>query len=90
MRINFEFTEDQVKELKALQHKIGSTSMKEMFNSAMSMLEWSVDETIKGHEIGSVDPDTGALRIVVMPILQKAAKQEQRAFGSTDSELVLR
>ncbi|HZL27306.1 MAG TPA: hypothetical protein VFC39_12340 [Acidobacteriaceae bacterium] len=89
MRINFEFTEDQVKELKALQQKTGSTSMKDMFNSAMSMLEWSVDEKIKGHEIASVDPDSQNFRVLVMPILQKAAKQKQKSAPSTDSELVL-
>ncbi len=47
MRINFEFSEQQVKALKELQQKTGSSSMKEMFNSAMSLLEWAVDETAK-------------------------------------------
>ncbi len=88
MRINFEFTEDQVKELKALQQKTGSASMKEMFNSAMSMLEWSVDEKIKGHEIASLDPDSQNYRVLVMPILQKAARKQASA-PSTDAELVL-
>jgi hypothetical protein len=90
MRINFEFTEEQVRELKALQQKTGCTSMKDMFNSAMSMLEWSVDETIKGHEIASFDPDSENIRVLVMPILQKASKQKEARALSTDAELVLR
>jgi len=89
MRINFEFTKDQVKELKALQEKTGSSSMKDMFNSAMSMLEWAVDETIEGNKIASVESDGQSYRVVVMPILQKAAKHRQSA-DSTDAELVLR
>ena len=89
MRINFEFTEDQVKELKALQQKIGSTSMKEMFNSAMSILEWSVDEKIKGHEIASLDPNSNNYRILVTPILQKAGRQKQASAPATEAELVI-
>jgi len=89
MRINFEFTEDQVKELKALQQKIGSTSMKEMFNSAMSILEWSVDEKIKGREIASLDPDSNNYRVLVTPILQKAARQRQANAPATEAELVI-
>lgn len=88
MRINFEFTEDQVKSLKELQQKTGSTSMKDMFNSAMSILEWSVDETIKGHEIASFDPDADTIRVLVTPILQRAGKQN--GTQTADTELLLR
>jgi|HubBroStandDraft_4_1064222.scaffolds.fasta_scaffold1683387_1 hypothetical protein len=90
MLINFEFTEDQVKRLKALQLKTGSSTMNDMFNSAMTMLDWAVDETIKGNAVASVDPDSETYRALLMPILQKAAKQAPMNIPSMDAELVLR
>jgi hypothetical protein len=87
MRINFEFTEDQVKALKALQVKTGSSSMKEMFNSAMSLLEWAVNETAKGNEIAAVNPDEEEYRVLVMPILSKVLGGQHAA--QADTELVL-
>jgi hypothetical protein len=87
MRINFEFTEEQVKALKTLQIKTGSSSMKEMFNSAMSLLEWAVNETAKGNEIAAISADRAEYRVLVMPILSKVLGGQGAL--QADSELVL-
>ncbi len=87
MRINFEFSEQQVKALKELQQKTGSSSMKEMFNSAMSLLEWAVDETAKGNEIASMSADREEYRVLVMPILSKVLGHQREP--QVKSELVL-
>jgi hypothetical protein len=75
MRLNFEFSEDQVNDLKALQQKTGSASMKDLFNNAMSVFDWTVDETMKGNEIASINPDHKNYRVLVAPPLQRVAKQ---------------
>jgi len=77
MRINFEFTAEQVRKLKGLQEKTGSASMKELFNNAMSLLEWTVDETINGNEIASINTDDKHYRVLIAPALQRAAQQRQ-------------
>jgi hypothetical protein len=79
MRLNFEFSEEQINDLKAFQQKTGTASMKDLFNSAMSILEWTVDETIKGNEIASINEDDKNYRVLVTPILQRVAKQHQLA-----------
>jgi len=77
MRLNFEFTEQQVKDLKELQQKTGSSTMKELFNNAMSVFEWTVNESIKGKKIASVDEEDKNYRVLVAPPLQRAAKLYQ-------------
>jgi hypothetical protein len=89
MQISFEFSEEQIRRLKALQLKTGSSTMNDMFNSAMSMLAWAVDETAKGNSIASVDRDSETYRPLVMPILQKATGQAPITAAQPDTELVL-
>ncbi len=74
MRLNFEFSESQVNDLKALQQKTGTGTMKDLFNSALSMLEWAVDETANGNEIAAVNEEDNRYRVLVAPILQRAAR----------------
>ena len=77
MRLNFEFSEEQVNDLKTLQQKTGSATMKDLFNNAMSLLEWTVEETIKGNQIASISEDDKNYRVLVTPVLQRVAKQYQ-------------
>ncbi len=90
MRIDFNFNDDQIKYLKSLQRKTGFSRVQEMFNSAMTLLEWSVDEKIKGNEIASIDPASESYRTIAMPILRKAAEYARAEEPQTDRELVLR
>ena len=79
MRLNFEFSESQVKDLKALQEKTGTDTMKDLFNSALSMLEWAVDETINGNEIAAVNAEDKQYRVLITPVLQRAAKLQRQS-----------
>jgi hypothetical protein len=83
MRLNFEFSEQQVSDLKALQVKTGSVTMKDLFNNALSVFEWTVDETGKGNEIASVNQTDKNFRVLVAPPLQRVARQaaEQALVG---------
>ena len=53
MRLNFEFSEERINDLKALQTETGSESMKELFYNALTMLEWAVKEVKSGNEIAA-------------------------------------
>jgi len=77
MRLNFEFTEQQVKDLKELRQKSGSTTMKELFNNALSVFEWTIDQSIKGKKIASVDEEDKSYSVLVALPLQRAAKLYQ-------------
>ena len=69
MRLNFEFNDAQVESLNALKQKTGAASMKDLFNNALTMLEWAVDETEHGKEIVATDGKES--RVFVTPLLRQ-------------------
>ncbi len=78
MRLNFEVSEQQMKELKALQLETDSASMKELFNSAITTLEWLIEEIKKGNEIAAINEERKVYRVFVTPALEKIAKRCRR------------
>jgi hypothetical protein len=69
MRLNFEFNDAHVESLNALKQKTGAASMKDLFNNALTMLEWAVDETEQGKEIVATDGKDS--RVFVTPLLRQ-------------------
>jgi L-rhamnose isomerase len=72
MRLNFEFTKDQVDQLNKLKLKTGVSSMKELFSNAFAMLDWAVDEVQDGREIAALSVEQDTYRIFVTPLLRQA------------------
>jgi hypothetical protein len=71
MRLNFEFTKDQVDQLNKLKLKTGVSSMKELFSNAFAMLDWAVDEVQAGREIAALSVEQDSYRIFVTPLLRQ-------------------
>lgn len=84
MRLNFEFPEDRISELKALQEATGTETMKELVNAALTTLEWLLDEVKKGNEIAAINESRQTYRVLVTPILERVAKKSRpsRALGA--------
>ncbi len=55
MRLNFEFSEQRVGDLKKLLDETGTDTMKDLVNNAFTILEWAIDETKAGNEIAAVN-----------------------------------
>jgi len=84
MRLNFEFSKDRIDELKALQGETDSDSMKELFNTALTMLEWAIKEVKNGNEIAAVNEDDRVYRVFITPLLERVArKHSQQPVAST-------
>jgi len=75
MRLNFEFSDDRVEELRALEAETGAESMKDLVNNAFSLLEWAVKETMDGNEIAAVNEKDETYRVLISPLLQRVAKK---------------
>jgi hypothetical protein len=75
MRLNFEFSEDRIKDLKKLQAETDSDSMKELFNNALTMLEWAIKEVKAGNEIAAVNEEQNVYRVFITPLLERVAKK---------------
>jgi len=66
-----------VNNLRDLQQKTGASTMKDLFNSAMSIYQWAVEETMKGNKIVSLDEDDRHYRVLLTPPLQTVAREFQ-------------
>lgn len=78
MRLNFELDESQMDEINALKRKTGANSMKELFNNALTILDWAVKEVAQGKEIVATSPDDENHRVFVTPLLRRVAKRHGR------------
>jgi hypothetical protein len=79
MRVNFEMSEAQVSSLRQLQERTGASSLKDLINQALSVLEWAANEAAHGNEIAAVSEDGNSYRVLVTPLLQHVAKAEYAA-----------
>ena len=70
IRIQLDMPDERVKELDALMEITGSVTRKELFNNALTLLEWAVKEKKQGRSIASVDEQDKKLKELIMPALE--------------------
>lgn len=75
VRLQFDITEDRSKGLELLMSECGLSTKKELFNYALTLLEWAVDEVKEGHSIASVDRGNNKLHTLKMPIFSSINKR---------------
>ena len=78
MRLNFEFSERRVADLKKLLDETDNETMKDLVNNAFTVLEWAVEESMAGNEIAAVNESEQVYRVLAMPILQRARNSERK------------
>jgi hypothetical protein len=78
MRLQLELSPERVSELKELQGEIRAESYKELFNNALSVFEWAVNEVKNGNSIAAVDEENQVYRVLVTPALESVAKRHAR------------
>lgn len=69
MRVQFELSEERVKELENLMEETKTKTKKDLLNNALSLLEWAIDERKVGRIIASVNEKENKYKEVIMPIL---------------------
>lgn len=74
MRIQVEFPEAKVADLKSLMEKGGVKTYYDLFNHALSLLKWSAHEVVEGNAIAAINEQTGKTRYLVTPFLQEVAR----------------
>jgi hypothetical protein len=70
MRIQLEISENKRKQIKAMMEKADFKTYSELFNNAVTLLQWSIRQIEEGRSILSVDQGSGKERELVMPFLQ--------------------
>lgn len=81
VRIQIDLPEDKVEALEALMKETGVTTKKDLFNNALTLLEWVIKEVKAGRTIASLNEANMSYKELAMPILlavaQKAKKQAE-------------
>lgn len=72
-KIQFELPDEKLAELEALQKESRLETRKDLFNTALTLFEWAVDEVKAGRSIASVDEENKRYREIVMPALRAVA-----------------
>jgi hypothetical protein len=75
-RIQFDLSPDQVAELDGLIELCGLASRKDLFNNALSLFQWVVQERLQGRRIASISDDETSYREIQMPALMNVRKRQ--------------
>jgi hypothetical protein len=79
MRIQLDLDDTGVEVLESLKEATGSKTHKELFNNAVTLLDWAVKQRQDGRIIASLDESNENYRELQMPALENAAKQASLA-----------
>lgn len=82
IRVQFDLTEDKVKEIDDLMTKSGMSSRKDVFNTALTLLEWAIEESERGHDIAAINRGEREFFSLRMPVLESAKKKQQSAIAT--------
>ncbi len=85
VRFQAEIAPSFAEEMERLQYLGGLTSKKALMNEAFALLEWAVEQTIKGYAIASVDENDEVSERLGMPFLRQVARNSK----STTKEAVV-
>jgi len=69
-RIQFDISDDKVREIEALMEESGMSTKKQYVEYAFTLLGWALDQARRGRLIASVDEETERYRELSMPPLE--------------------
>jgi hypothetical protein len=70
VKIQFEMPEEKLNQIKQLAERgVGPISRKELFNNALTLLQWALKERAAGRIIASIDEKEKKIREIILPIL---------------------
>lgn len=77
IRVQLDMPEGRIKDLETIMAKTGVSTRKDVFENALALFEWAVNERISGRKIASVDEMENGFHELLMPALA-SVKYEAR------------
>jgi hypothetical protein len=71
VRIQFEITDDKALALSQMMVEAEIQTHRELFNVALTLLNWAMNEVKSGRVVASVDLDANVYSKLVIPVLDK-------------------
>lgn len=87
VRVQFDMTEERLQELQELMVRCGIETRKDLFNNALSLMEWVVQERANGRAIAAIDEDSGRYKEVQMPFFRRLDKEAEGNSSKMRSHL---
>ena len=76
IKIQLEFAPEKVSRIETLMQDCAIRTKKELFNNAIALLEWAVQERLKGNIIAAVDEEENRFKDVCLPIFPKGNRKQ--------------
>jgi hypothetical protein len=86
-RFQLDISREHLKELESLMRELGITTKKDLFNQAITLLEWAARERKGGRVIASIDEAKDVYKQVLLPVLERLAP---RALGETSARELMK
>jgi len=74
LKVQFDIDERVIREIETTMSRAGVRTKRELFNLALSLLEWAANERMRGRIIASVEPEGERYHQVVLPALENLWK----------------
>lgn len=83
IKVQVEMPEDKLNGIMEKAKEGGVITRRELFNNALSLLEWAISERKQGRIIASIDKDEKKVREIVMPILSGfSLEKKEEAYAA--------
>lgn len=82
IRWQIDVPEERDREIEDLMKECGISTKKELFNNAVTLLKWAIEEKRKGRIIASVEEEGKKYRELQMPILSAVKRVLAPVFSS--------
>lgn len=83
VRIQIDLDEQRVKQLEEVMRLCDIPTKRELFNNALTLLSWAVDNVLNGRTIASVDKKKKSFSDLEMPALRAAAAHREEPLRAT-------
>ena len=79
-RLQVPITDEQLAEIDALVSRSGLRTRTALFDSALCLFDWAIDQSAKGRSIAAVDDDDGTFYEITMPALRNVAPSKESSL----------
>jgi hypothetical protein len=81
IRVQLDMPEERIKDLQHIMAKTGVSTRKDVFENALALFEWAVNERMNGRKIASLDEKEDGFRELLMPALASVKNEAKNKNG---------
>lgn len=88
-RVQLDLSVSEIERLNWIMNVCDLSSRKDLFNNALTLLEWAVKEVSEGRKIASFDEQTKDRSVLTMPVLRSAETHgiHYRSLGRDNNDV---